>query len=125
MQSVIEYANIHNVSKVTVYKWIDEGAIKVDEEGKIFEGQPRPKPKKRGKGKAPSKRKVKEKLFGVVNQLDMRFKYIKSFSSIKEASEELGCASSAISRACNNVTRSAYGFRWEREINEKARKKNK
>jgi DNA invertase Pin-like site-specific DNA recombinase len=113
--SVEQYATAHKVSKMTVYNWIKAKRLNLDDKGQLLEGQPRPKPKVRGAGKKPSTRKIRKKTLGTLRQLDMRFNYIKSFNSIKEASKEIGCSGSAISRACNNVTRSAFGFRWERE----------
>jgi hypothetical protein len=48
-----------------------------------------------------------------VNQYDMNDKFIKTYNSIKEASEETGCQKSKIVLCCQNKRRHTLNFKWK------------
>jgi hypothetical protein len=112
MESVKEFCKRTKSTKQRVSIWIQRGDLIAEKKGGVWVLlglQAKPTPKKRGKAK------VKGKKFGVVKQYDTEGNYIKSFESIKQASRELNRCDSAISRALNTASRTAYGYVWKRE----------
>jgi hypothetical protein len=112
MESVAEFCKRTRSTKQRVSIWIQRGDLIAEKKGGVWVLlglQAKPTPKKRGKAK------VTGKAFGVVKQYDTEGNYIKSFDSIKQASRELNRCGSAISRALNTASRTAYGYVWKRE----------
>jgi len=59
------------------------------------------------------KYRVAEKLKIKVNQYDLDGNYIKTWNSLKEASEKLNIKYQGISKCCRNLRPTAYGFKWK------------
>jgi hypothetical protein len=112
MESVAEFCKRTNSTKQRVSLWIQRKDLIAEKKGGVWVLlglQAKPTPKKRGKAKTIGKK------FGVVKQYDTEGNYIKSFESIKQASRELKCCESGISRALNTASRTAYGYVWKRK----------
>ncbi len=116
MESVAEFCKRTRSTKQRVSIWIQRGDLIAEKKGGVWVLlglQAKPTPRTRGKGKKTPA--VRLKKLGILKQYDKEGNYIRSFASAKEASEQVGCCESSISRACNTETRTAYGFIWKRE----------
>ena len=92
--------------------WISEGRLDARKKGGawILLGlQDKPKPKTRGKAIRGQKR------LGVVKQFSKQGELIGTYETSAMAGEAVGITRANLAMALNKPTRSAGGFRWERE----------
>ena len=60
-------------------------------------------------------KRVAEKLFKKVIQLDLNDNVLNEFKSIKQAAQETGTNAGDISSCCNGKLKSSGGFKWRKK----------
>ena len=112
MESVKDFCKRTGATKQRVNIWIQEGRLiaqKIGGSWGLLGIQAKPKPKGRGKAKRGQKR------LGVVKQFSKEGELIATYETSALASEAVGTTRANISIAINNPSRTAKGYKWERE----------
>ena len=112
METIREFCDSTGATPQRTNIWVKEGRLKgqfIKFRWELEDNQDKPKPKGRGRAKRGHKR------LGIVKQLSKEGKLIATYETSALASEAVGTTSANISIAINNPSRTAKGYRWERE----------
>ncbi len=112
MESVKEFCKRTGATPQRTNIWIQEGRLiakKIGGSYCLLGLQDKPKAKGRGKAKRGHKR------LGIVKQFSKQGELIATYETLALASEAVETTSANISIAINNPSRTAKGYKWERE----------